>query len=278
VVALVIQCGRSKVAEAEQRPVQIRSLYTGPFWSTYRAALRRGGGHGLQTYVLSAEYGLLPETAMCAAYDRVLVDDQYRGQHKDGTPVRRIGDLVATVRDQAEAFGVSEVWFVGGQVYRRLLERAGLVVFDLEPGGLLAKRKALRRFVEDPRLGVLIGRARQRGSASRYPWLPLSLVLAAEPHMRRQGVSKVARSTRGFVRAYECAGGDQTAMGDVPASTPGRSGYPWVKRRDEFLARHLAQPGAMFESDGSPTRKHLALIAWAFSPDPARLRTWLSSR
>jgi hypothetical protein len=83
------------------------------------------------------------------------------------------------------------------------------------------------------------------------PWIPL---------MRAWGVSTVARSSRGFWPAYRRAGGDLSEA--------------WQDRRDAFVARHMAQVESRGEPlwrDGLPTRRHLALIAWAYSPDRARL-------
>jgi len=82
-----------------------------------------------------------------------------------------------------------------------------------------------------------------------YPWLPLSEILKYEPEMKRLGVSKVARSPRGFTTAYKRVG---------PAIKRG----VWAKRRDAFIARHMAQYRK------NPTyRRWLALVAWAYRPD-----------
>lgn len=148
----MIQCGGSK--RSTDKAVPIWSLYTGTLWSTYRKARERREGalvsgphQGLDVYVLSAEHGLLPESARCSVYDRVLVADTHRSLTKKGVPVRRVGDLVDTVRDQARRRGLTEVWFVGGATYRDLLRRAGLLVHDLERGGIGMKAAAVKRFV-----------------------------------------------------------------------------------------------------------------------------------
>lgn len=94
--------------------------------------------------------------------------------------------------------------------------------------------------------------------ARDYAWLPLSLVLAYQPVAAAQGVSEVARSPRGFVAAYRAAGGD-----------PERMSAWWRTRRRNFVARHLAQAVSRDEPtwrDGVPSRRHLALIMWAYSP------------
>lgn len=112
-------------------------------------------------------------------------------------------------------------------------------------------------------------------------WLPLSQIRPAVPLMARLGVSRVARSRRGFLSAYEAAGGVPSRMGRTPAATPGRRPYDWRRRRAEFISRHMAQVRARGEAlwtpDGQPTRRHLALVAWAYTPTPARWRRWVRS-
>jgi hypothetical protein len=97
-----------------------------------------------------------------------------------------------------------------------------------------------------------------------HKFLTLRTIAKFEPLMRRLGVSEVARSRDGFLTAYREAG----RQGNL-------SPY-WLKRRDGFIARHMAQAigndEALFKADGLPTRRHLALVAWAYSPDVEGLR------
>jgi hypothetical protein len=94
-------------------------------------------------------------------------------------------------------------------------------------------------------------------------YLSLATIDRWVPAMKRQAVSEVARSPRGFLTAYRRAGG-------VPSKL-----FPWWRnRRDNFVARHMAQVKANGEPlwrNGEPTRRHLALIAWAYSPSPSKL-------
>ncbi|MFA5053242.1 MAG: hypothetical protein WC565_04250 [Parcubacteria group bacterium] len=96
----------------------------------------------------------------------------------------------------------------------------------------------------------------------RYSYLSLGNVLAWESEAARRGVSEVARSNRGFLRAYETAG-------SARALSP-----EWRAKREGFIARHMAQASnePWFDAKGRPTRRHLALIMWAYSPQPSRLR------
>ena len=113
------------------------------------------------------------------------------------------------------------------------------------------------------------------------PWLDLDVVERAVPAMASRGVSAVARSPRGFLAAYRRAEGDPSCLGLTPASTPHRLPYPWRQRRNEFVARHMAQIAVRDEPlwrDGEPTRRHLSLVAWAYSPTPEKFRRWLNGR
>jgi hypothetical protein len=100
------------------------------------------------------------------------------------------------------------------------------------------------------------------------------------PLMERTGTSEVARSHRGFYTAFREAGGPKK-LGRTHRDTPGRgSGYMWWERRNEFVARHLGQANKnnekMWKPDGEPTKRHLGLIAWAYTPDPKGVKRWIS--
>lgn len=101
-----------------------------------------------------------------------------------------------------------------------------------------------------------------------YPYLPLRTIAALEPLARDSKVSEVARSKRGFLTAYKKAGGKASNLSEY-----------WRNRRDGFVARHLAQmvknKRDWYGKNGAPTRQHLALIMWAYSPDVSGLRDYL---
>lgn len=80
--------------------------------------------------------------------------------------------------------------------------------------------------------------------------LSLKTISKYEPEMKRLGVSKVARSQRGFLTAYKRAGSsDKLSKG-------------WKQKRKGFIARHGKQYSRI------PTRRRrLALIAWAHDPE-----------
>lgn len=95
----------------------------------------------------------------------------------------------------------------------------------------------------------------------RFPAMSYAAAHAWEKQAAARGVSAVARSHRGFMRAYEDAGSFAKLS-------------PWWKRRREgFLARHIAQAMRgenIWERTRSgivrPTRRSLALIMWGFMP------------
>lgn len=113
--------------------------------------------------------------------------------------------------------------------------------------------------------------------------LPLALVDAFESLADRWRVSEVARGLRtpdlrgdmprdwprSFMLVYRRAGGRVERMPPW-----------WQQERERFIKRHMAQVKAhdepLFRPDGLPTRRHLGLIFWAYSPHPARLARLLT--
>jgi len=108
----------------------------------------------------------------------------------------------------------------------------------------------------------------------RSAYLALGVVDNLVPVMRQRGVSRVARSARGFLAAYRKARGRHTQIGKDAG------GVAWRDRRNAFVARHMGQVvqcgEPLWGGDGSPTRRHLALVAWAYSPEPEKLVDWLT--
>lgn len=104
---------------------------------------------------------------------------------------------------------------------------------------------------------------RIRSIPSRYAPLSPSTVRRFLPLAAAEGVSSRARSASGFTTAYLRAG-------SLTKIAP-----QWKARRRAFLARHVTQAVAnrenMFRTDGRPSRRHLALIMWGWSPFPGSL-------
>jgi len=97
-----------------------------------------------------------------------------------------------------------------------------------------------------------------------HKFLPLHIIDKFEGMMRRRHVSEVARSPRGFLTAYKAVNGRSRDLDSY-----------WVVKREGFVARHTAQVEVrgepLFDVYGNPTRRHLAMIAWAFSPHPEKI-------
>ena len=83
---------------------------------------------------------------------------------------------------------------------------------------------------------------------NQYKLMTLNKVLSLEAEAERLKVSKVARGPNGFLTYYK--------------STKGKLEDPfWIKKRNGFIARHLAQ------FIKNPTyRRLLALNIWAYDP------------
>lgn len=80
--------------------------------------------------------------------------------------------------------------------------------------------------------------------------LSIKTIKKYEREMRRERVSEVARSPRGFLTAYKRAG------------SPNKLSDEWKRKRENFIARH----GVQYKKN--PTRRRrLALIAWAHDPE-----------
>lgn len=110
--------------------------------------------------------------------------------------------------------------------------------------------------------------------ASDPPYIRLSVVERIEPFALREEVSEVARSARGFLAAYKLASGEPILMGRDP-----RSQKPWSHVRRNMINRHLLQASKVERTfwlpSGQPTRRHLMLMMWAFTPTPEQTVTWL---
>lgn len=88
-----------------------------------------------------------------------------------------------------------------------------------------------------------------------YPVMSYKQAHAWEKEAARRGVSKVARSSRGFMRAYQRAGSWKNLSPE------------WKRKRNAFVARHMAQgKSEQLWKDGKPSRRALALIMWAYMP------------
>lgn len=118
--------------------------------------------------------------------------------------------------------------------------------------------------------------------ASPYPFLDVRTITAHLPEIYDRNVSVVARGDGdkiGFLDVYRYdANGKPSQLLNFKAS----KNRSWLEKRDAYITRSLA--GAMdtpakdrWWKNGRPTRRHLALIVWAYSPTPRRLSRYRSS-
>ena len=91
-----------------------------------------------------------------------------------------------------------------------------------------------------------------------YSWMSYRQASKYEGQAKELGVSKVARSSRGFMRVYERVGSSRSMKTRLVSG----KNQTWGQRRDAFIKRHIVQ------YNKNPTRRRwLALIMWAFKPD-----------
>ena len=91
-----------------------------------------------------------------------------------------------------------------------------------------------------------------------YSWMSYRQASRYEEEARMLGVSKVARSSRGFLRQYQAAGSARAMKNRLVSG----KNQTWGQRRDAFIKRHIVQ------YNKNPTkRRWLALVMWGFMPD-----------
>jgi len=122
---------------------------------------------------------------------------------------------------------------------------------------------------------------RSRNNPQRYKYMTLDEIKPFESLMDKKKVSEVARgivpskqTNTGFLVAYK------RAKGDIPTIEQMKNGFgdqTWGERRHGFIARHAEQmkKERAFDENGDPTRRHLGLIAWAYTPYPKQIKNWI---
>lgn len=108
-----------------------------------------------------------------------------------------------------------------------------------------------------------------------YPFLSRKTVIRTLPIIDRYRVSMVARGIRKSRQTRQ--GFLQVWLNRQSLSKMATKGTTWNERRNGFIKRHLKGRGKLYNRNGYPTRKHLALIAWGYSPDPKGLQRFLNA-
>lgn len=120
----------------------------------------------------------------------------------------------------------------------------------------------------------------------KYPYklIDYKLLLSAIPYMGKLNVSEISRgmkaskqTSKGFAQNWIDLKGNKAVLHTLN----GYKDQTWGTRRTSFIKRHLAQIKKNNEPlfvNGQPTRRHLSLIAWGYTPNQTRLRAWAKTQ
>ncbi len=109
----------------------------------------------------------------------------------------------------------------------------------------------------------------------KYPFLRRSIVIRMLPTIDRYKVSLVARGKRKSKQTEK--GFTQVFLNGNSLDALATKNSSWLEHRENFISRHLKGSGKMWKKNGYPTRKHLALISWGYSPTPQAVTSFLNA-
>jgi len=130
----------------------------------------------------------------------------------------------------------------------------------------------------------------KKGGAKKLPYLPLSLVNSYEKladyyniSRKARGLEKPTTSNEGFLIVYRKAKGDKNLMKNIPCRKDKKDGVKWDRKREIAVSGKLGQAKRMeldfFHKSGPlkglPTKIHVNMIMWAYSPYPDKLKKLL---
>ena len=122
---------------------------------------------------------------------------------------------------------------------------------------------------------------KQKGG-SKLSYLPLSIIKPFEKLANYYGVSKKARglekpttTDEGFLVIYKRIKGDSSKLKEIPCKKSNPSGVHWDRKRDIEVKGKFGQMKRMKiplyqkegELKGLPTKMHVIMVMWAYSPD-----------
>lgn len=110
---------------------------------------------------------------------------------------------------------------------------------------------------------------------NEFPLLKKNTVTKLLPLIDEQGVSLVSR---GFSPSNQTDGGFLGAYYNGKLKQLATKNQTWLERREGFIKRHWREGRRLYKEDGSPTRLHLALVAWAYSPDVKGLNQYIKKQ
>jgi hypothetical protein len=124
----------------------------------------------------------------------------------------------------------------------------------------------------------------------KLPYLPLSLVNSYEKladyynvSRKARGLEKPSTSNEGFLVVYRKIKGNGSLMKNIPCRKNKISGVNWERKRSIEVYGKLGQLKRMkldfFHKSGAlkglPTKIHINMIMWAYSPYPSKLKKLL---
>ena len=128
------------------------------------------------------------------------------------------------------------------------------------------------------------------GALKKLPYLPLSIVNSYEKladyynvSRKARGLEKPSTSDEGFLVIYRKVKGKEKLMKTIPCRKDKKNGVNWERKREIELLGKLGQAKKMkldfFHKTGSlkglPTKIHINMIMWAYSPYPNKLKKLL---
>ena len=127
----------------------------------------------------------------------------------------------------------------------------------------------------------------QKGGSKEFPYLPLSLVNDYEKMAEYYNISRKARglekpttSDKGFLVVFREVKGNADKLKSIPVRKDKENGVNWYEKRDNQVKAKYSQMKKMgiklFHEDGPlknlPTKMHVNMIMWAFSPEIKKLK------
>ncbi len=128
------------------------------------------------------------------------------------------------------------------------------------------------------------------GTTKKLPYLPLSLVNSYEKladyynvSRKARGLEKPSTSDEGFLVVYRKVKGNGDLMKTIPCRKDKKDGVYWDRKREIEILGKLGQAKSMkldfFHKSGPlkglPTKIHINMIMWAYSPYPSKLKKLL---
>ena len=119
-------------------------------------------------------------------------------------------------------------------------------------------------------------------SKDLYPFLSLKTIKKYEPLADKYNISLVCRGLKkskltdsGFLEIYKKVKGNKQKLKDIPVKKSNPTGIDYYRKRDIQLKAKITQMKKMkiplFDENNNPTKMHLILIMWAYSPKPNKL-------